>query len=149
MLSARVGANIKAARKRRGWTLVQLAEAVSPPTSHQQISRLERGDRGLDMEWLDKIGAALDVDPVELVTGPAETAGLKQPFTLSESVGAEVARVLGRVALNGEDPSPGTLQVLSLMLQELFATFLEYPQAANDLAAAKPMLALSARRSAQ
>ena len=147
MLGERVGMQIRDARKRRGWTLVQLAAAVDPPTSHQQISRLEAGKSSLDMSWLERIGQALDVDPIELVTGTRRNE--REDLRLSEQVADEVARVLGTVALDGQEPSPGTVAVLALMLQELTLTFARHPEALRNPAVVRPVTDSLARQLAR
>jgi len=48
-------------------TLAELAEACDPPTTAQTISRLETGMRNLSLKWMDRIAAALGVDPATLV----------------------------------------------------------------------------------
>ncbi|WP_299191965.1 helix-turn-helix transcriptional regulator [uncultured Erythrobacter sp.] len=58
---------IREIRKAKGLTLADLAEACTPPTTAQTIGRLETGMRNLSIKWMDRIGAALDVDPQVLV----------------------------------------------------------------------------------
>lgn len=58
---------IREIRKARGLTLADLAEACDPPTTAQTIGRLETGMRNLSTKWMDRIGAALAVDPQVLV----------------------------------------------------------------------------------
>lgn len=58
---------IRDIRKAKGMTLAQLAEACDPPTTAQTIGRLETGMRNLSIKWMDRIGAALGVDPESLV----------------------------------------------------------------------------------
>ena len=143
MLGKTIGENIKAARKAKGLSLEKLAARIKPATSYQQLSRLEQG-KMLSIEWIEKIGQALGVDPMELIKGHAlEMADLE----LSEQVANEIARTLALVARDGELPENGTVQALSLMLQELAATFLKYPQAYRDPQVARPVLDLVARRS--
>ena len=48
-------------------TLAELAEACDPPTTAQTIGRLETGMRNLSLKWMDRIAAALGVDPATLV----------------------------------------------------------------------------------
>lgn len=60
---------IRALRKERGWTLAQLAQRIHPePPTPQTIARLETGTRTLSITWLEKIAAALDVTPQDLLT---------------------------------------------------------------------------------
>ncbi|MEL7199283.1 MAG: helix-turn-helix transcriptional regulator [Pseudomonadota bacterium] len=65
---------IRDIRKAKGMTLAQLAEACTPPTTAQTIGRLETGMRNLSIKWMDRIGAALDVDPESLVRSDASPA---------------------------------------------------------------------------
>ena len=58
---------IREFRKARAMTLADLAAACQPPTTAQTIGRLETGMRNLSIKWMDRIGAALDVDPQVLV----------------------------------------------------------------------------------
>ncbi|BDI60731.1 helix-turn-helix domain-containing protein [Qipengyuania nanhaisediminis] len=67
---------IREIRKAKGLTLAQLAEACSPPTTAQTIGRLETGMRNLSTKWMDRIAAALGVDPQVLVR--SETAARAQ-----------------------------------------------------------------------
>lgn len=53
-------------RKERGMTLAQLAEKTA--STAQQIGRLEKGERRLTTEWMEKIARALDVLPEDLMT---------------------------------------------------------------------------------
>lgn len=61
---------IKDLRKEKGWSQQRLAEACG--TSNQMIGYLERGDRGLTVEWMQKIASALEVDPAELLRQNAQ-----------------------------------------------------------------------------
>ncbi|MEP0191354.1 MAG: helix-turn-helix transcriptional regulator [Erythrobacter sp.] len=58
---------IRDIRKTKGLTLAELAEACDPPTTAQTIGRLETGMRNLSTKWMDRIGAALEIDPQSLV----------------------------------------------------------------------------------
>jgi transcriptional regulator with XRE-family HTH domain len=58
---------IREIRKAKAMTLAELAEACDPPTTAQTIGRLETGTRTLSINWMDRIGTALDVDPEVLV----------------------------------------------------------------------------------
>jgi transcriptional regulator with XRE-family HTH domain len=141
MLGKKIGENIRAARKAKGISLEKLAARVKPPTSYQQLSRIEQG-RMLTIEWIERIGAGLEMDPMELIRGQA----LAENLDLSEQVANEIARTLALVAREGEPPEPGIVQALSLMLQELTATFLRHPQAYRDPQMARPVLDLVERR---
>jgi transcriptional regulator with XRE-family HTH domain len=139
-LGKAIGENIKAARRAKGLSLQKLARLVQPETSYQQLSRLEQG-RMLTIEWIEKIGEALEIEPMTLIRGEA-LADLE----MSEQVATEVARTLALVARDGEPAEPGTVQALALMLQELTETFLKYPQAYRDPQVARPVLDLAGRK---
>ena len=62
---------IRDIRRQKGLTLADLAAACSPPTTAQTIGRLETGTRNLSLKWMEKIGAALGVDPETLVRSEA------------------------------------------------------------------------------
>ena len=53
-------------RKMRGWTLKQLADQVG--TTAQTIQRLETSNMTVSMDWLQKVAAAFNVKPVELIS---------------------------------------------------------------------------------
>lgn len=55
---------IRELREARGWSLQELGEAAG--TSAQQVFRLEKGQRQLDIEWIAKLSKALGVQPWEL-----------------------------------------------------------------------------------
>ena len=63
---------IREIRKARGMTLADLAAACRPPTTAQTIGRLETGMRTLSTRWMERIGAALEVDPEVLVRSAAQ-----------------------------------------------------------------------------
>ncbi len=58
---------IRDIRKQKNMTLAELAAACDPPTTAQTIGRLETGMRNLSIKWMDRIGAALGVEPEMLV----------------------------------------------------------------------------------
>ncbi|PKP91464.1 MAG: XRE family transcriptional regulator [Alphaproteobacteria bacterium HGW-Alphaproteobacteria-14] len=58
---------IRDLRKAKGLTLADLAAACDPPTTAQTIGRLETGMRSLSLTWMNRIAAALGVDPASLM----------------------------------------------------------------------------------
>ena len=58
---------IRDIRKAKGLTLADLAAACDPPTTAQTIGRLETGMRSLSLTWMNRIAAALKVDPASLM----------------------------------------------------------------------------------
>nr|WP_166175945.1 helix-turn-helix transcriptional regulator [Altererythrobacter segetis] len=60
---------IRDVRKEKGMTLADVAAACVPPTTAQTIGRLETGMRNLSLGWMNKIAAALGVEPEMLLKG--------------------------------------------------------------------------------
>ncbi|WEK46719.1 MAG: helix-turn-helix transcriptional regulator [Candidatus Andeanibacterium colombiense] len=60
---------IRDIRKEKGLTLADVAERCVPATTAQTIGRLETGMRNLSLVWMNRIAAALEVDPEMLVRG--------------------------------------------------------------------------------
>ncbi|NYH96561.1 helix-turn-helix domain-containing protein [Novosphingobium marinum] len=59
---------IRDVRTQKGLTLADVAERCEPPTTAQTIGRLETGMRNLSLGWMNRIAAALEVDPEVLLT---------------------------------------------------------------------------------
>jgi transcriptional regulator with XRE-family HTH domain len=116
---------------------------MTPPTSRQQIEKLENGERPLTVDWIERIAVALEVDPAALV------AGESGEFNLTEQVANEAARALVRVALPGVQPSPASLQILALMLGELVEMFARHPATRTDLQALRPAIGFLERQFAR
>ena len=60
---------IRDIRKEKGLTLADVAARCKPATTAQTIGRLETGTRNLSLVWMNRIAAALEVDPQLLVKG--------------------------------------------------------------------------------
>lgn len=144
MLATRIGANIKAARLAKGLSLEKVAARCDPPTSYQQLQKLEKAARPISIEWIERIAAALEIDPMSLLTG----YGVPPAEGLTPQVSEELGRVLGKLAL-GAEPSPDTVQVLALALREITTTFLSYPEAYRDLSIARPVVEMATRQAAR
>jgi transcriptional regulator with XRE-family HTH domain len=65
---------IRDVRKEKGMTLAEVGAACRPPTTAQTIGRLETGMRNLSLGWMNKIAAALGVEPEMLVRGEERAA---------------------------------------------------------------------------
>lgn len=63
---------IRDIRKQKGLTLADVAARCSPPTTAQTIGRLETGMRNLSLIWMNRIAAALEVEPELLVRAEDE-----------------------------------------------------------------------------
>lgn len=62
---------IRDIRRQKGLTLADVAARCDPPTTAQTIGRLETGMRSLSLVWMNRIGAALGVEP-QLLLKPDE-----------------------------------------------------------------------------
>ncbi|WP_340586493.1 helix-turn-helix transcriptional regulator [Erythrobacter alti] len=78
---------IRDIRKSKGMTLAKVAAACNPPTTAQTIGRLETGMRNLSLDWMNRIGAALGVDPEALVK--ADKTAQPQVIARLTTAGAE------------------------------------------------------------
>ena len=58
---------IREVRRAKSMTLLDVANACSPPTTAQTIGRLETGTRTVSVGWLNRIAAALGVAAGDLV----------------------------------------------------------------------------------
>lgn len=65
---------IRDIRREKGLTLADVAVRCSPPTTPQTIGRLETGMRNLSLGWMNRIAAALAVEPELLVRGEGVNA---------------------------------------------------------------------------
>lgn len=97
---------IRDIRKQKGMTLAEVAAACRPPTTAQTIGRLETGMRNLSLGWMNRIAAALGVDPELLVKGdsaaqPQVVARLTEGG--AEALGAPRDAILP-VELGGDAP---------------------------------------------
>lgn len=93
-----VGNRIRELRKAKGWTQEQLAEAASLHYSY--IGGVERGDRNISLETLEKIIAALDVPAFEFFRFEDETErrkALDEHMALLSSKNAKEIAALTRV----------------------------------------------------
>ena len=61
---------IREVRRAKGMTLDDVARACVPPTTPQQIGRIEMGTRRVSLDWLNRIAAALGVGAGDLVRLP-------------------------------------------------------------------------------
>lgn len=60
---------IRDIRRQKRLTLADVAARCQPPTTAQTIGRLETGTRNLSLVWMNRIAAALEVEPELLVRG--------------------------------------------------------------------------------
>ncbi|NTZ42423.1 helix-turn-helix transcriptional regulator [Altererythrobacter sp. SALINAS58] len=111
---------IRAIRKDKGMTLSDVAAACDPPTTAQTIGRLETGMRNLSLKWMERIGAALGVEPEMLVR--SEGLAAPQIVAVLTEKGAEAlssprdALLMSELATNGD----------ALMVLDIVASAGEY-----------------------
>ena len=60
---------IRDIRRQKSMTLADVAARCDPPTTAQTIGRLETGTRNLSLGWMNRIAAALEVEPELLLRG--------------------------------------------------------------------------------
>jgi len=106
---------IRAIRQAKGMTLADLAAACVPPTTAQTIGRLETGTRNLSLVWMNRIAAALGVEPQSLLRAEAqEPARIIAELTATgpEALAAPREAVLpSELAAPGETSAPLVLEV--------------------------------------
>lgn len=103
---------IRDIRKSKGMTLAKVAAACNPPTTAQTIGRLETGMRNLSLDWMNRIGAALGVDPEALVK--AEDGAQPQIIARLTMSGAESLSTPRDAILPTELIEGGTLVCLEI-----------------------------------
>lgn len=81
---------IRDIRLQKGLTLADVAAACDPPTTPQTIGRLETGMRNLSLVWMNRIAAALQVEPELLLR--SEGSEPARIVAVLEKSGAEAAR---------------------------------------------------------
>lgn len=104
---------IRDIRREKGMTLADLAEACDPPTTAQTIGRLETGMRNLSIKWMDRIAAALGVDPETLVRSEGRAARPQVVARLTDTGAEELARPREAIAPT-ELADDGPLTVLAV-----------------------------------
>ena len=103
---------IRDIRKQKGLTLADLAEACTPPTTPQTVGRLETGMRNLSLKWMERIAAALEVNPEMLVR--SEKAGHPQVVAALAKTGPEALATPQDAILATDLGGDGSLMVLNI-----------------------------------
>jgi transcriptional regulator with XRE-family HTH domain len=113
---------IREIRRAKGLTLADLAAACNPPTTAQTIGRLETGTRTLSVKWMDRIGAALGVDPGSLV----RSEGMPRPRVIAElGLGGAAALATPRDAVLPHELAQGPGEA-PMVVMEVAAAMSEY-----------------------
>ena len=80
--------NIEALRTAKGWSRPELGRRMG--TSGQQVERLEKGQRKLSHEWIERAASAFEVRPAAIIAdGDPDFSPDRQP-TVSADVGETV-----------------------------------------------------------
>lgn len=103
---------IRDIRRQKGMTLADVAARCTPPTTAQTIGRLETGMRNLSLVWMNRIAAALEVDPELLVRGEGSPPPQLVARLLETRV--EALSVPGDAVLPTELGGDGNLVVLAV-----------------------------------
>lgn len=102
MANREIGRSIRLLRENAGFTQDSLARFMGIDQS--TVSKIEKGERGLSTEMIDKLSALFAVDPEQITEGRAATPKLSLAFRGSELSTAEMEAVaaINRIALNSE-----------------------------------------------
>lgn len=107
---------IRDIRREKGLTLADVAARCTPPTTAQTIGRLETGTRNLSLGWMNRIAAALGVDPELLLRG--EQAAQPQLIARVTEAGPEALTsprdAILPTALDGGEGNGGALVALAV-----------------------------------
>ena len=97
---------IRDIRREKRLTLADVAMRCDPPTTAQTIGRLETGTRNLSLGWMNRIAAALEVEPELLLRGeesPQPRLIARITETGAEALAAPRDAILP-TALGGDEP---------------------------------------------
>lgn len=83
---------IRDVRRAKRMTLADVAARCDPPTTPQTVGRLETGMRNLSLDWMNKIAAALGVEPRLLLRSDTDDVSPKLVARFGEN-GAEALSV--------------------------------------------------------
>lgn len=83
-LASYVGRNISKFRKLKGLTQEQLGEMVQQPQSY--ISGIERGEKNVSIETLERITKALQIDPADLFNMDARHKAHDEMDSIMDSI---------------------------------------------------------------
>jgi transcriptional regulator with XRE-family HTH domain len=86
-------------RKDKGMTLEDVALRCDPPTTPQTVGRLETGHRTLSLNWINRIAAAMAVDPSRLLE-EEQTEGIPVVATLRNGEASPTAEGVRRSPYN-------------------------------------------------
>ncbi len=102
MINKMIGENIRTLRDNAGFTQSNLAQFMKVDQS--LISKVEKGERGLSAEMLEKLAALFGVTVEQIENQPVTTSKLSFAFRGSEFTIEEMEAIatINRIALNSE-----------------------------------------------
>ncbi len=139
---------IRDVRRQKAMTLADVAAACTPPTTAQTIGRLETGMRTLSLGWMNRIAAALGVEPglllaheeierpmvvARLTAAGAEALARPAEAILPTALGGEGAAIVLRVEASAGDYRAGDQIWLRTVDPNAGATFIN-----RDVLAPRP-----------
>lgn len=92
-----MGNRIEELRSARGWTQEQLAERMG--TSQQQVGRLEKAQRRLNTDWLEKAAEALEVRIEDLFEQKDRSALIDDVSPVDDETMGSIAQALAKRGL--------------------------------------------------
>lgn len=101
-----VGSNVKALRKKRGLSQEQLGERVQQPQSY--VGGIERGEKNISLDTLEKMCSALGVKPGELF--------LDAPFIMEPN---EKDKLIESISVALQKRSTNEIKALSKLIGDL------------------------------
>lgn len=116
-------------RKRKGLSQDGLAALLN--TTRNQLGKLERSQRRLNQDWIDKIAKALDVAPHEVI-GPDDDSG--RPWTPSDAT-LEFLLDAALPSVTGARASPDVIEVAAHAIGAALRTLSRRPENEGDPAA--------------
>jgi transcriptional regulator with XRE-family HTH domain len=111
-LAAHVGAKIRMFRKNRGLTQEQLGEKVQQPQSY--LGGIERGEKNISLDTIDKIANALGIRPVDLFSTYSET---RKTDTLDKE------KLADAITLLLKSRSVEEIKIISKLIEDVLRVF--------------------------
>lgn len=89
---------IRLIRKKRGLSMEELGAAIQPEVTLTTVAKLETGQMGLTLDYINEIARVLDVTPAELIgddDAPALAPGMRMMPVLGEIAAGNWAEEIG------------------------------------------------------
>lgn len=92
-----LGEKIRAARKAKGWSLLEVEDLSGGEFKASVLGAYERGERALSVARLCRLAELFDLNPSDLLpSGPEETSPIVLDLTVAEELDGEQAEVVDR-----------------------------------------------------